>query len=267
MCFQGLPLVTYLLLTFATLATSIISGVLSMAGGMILMGVFGFFLSVPAAMVLHGVAQTVSNGSRVWLHRRHLKWNVLIPYSVGSFIVLAVFVLVTFVPNKAIVFILIGSFPFIALILPRTINLDMQRRPVAFLSGLVVTTAQMLAGASGPVLDIFYVKSSLTRYEILGTKAITQTLGHILKLIYYAYFISLFANSASPTAPLGEGAVDLPFWIYPAVIAAAILGNWLGKQIIEKINDELFKRVGRYVIMVIGVVYIGKGIVELPIFN
>lgn len=68
---------TYLLLVLATLATSIISGVLSMAGGMILMGVFGFFLSVPAAMVLRGIAQTFSNGSRVWLFRRHIKWRVL----------------------------------------------------------------------------------------------------------------------------------------------------------------------------------------------
>ena len=62
-----------ILLVLATLATSIISGVLSMAGGMILMGVFGFFLSEPAAMVLHGIAQTFSNGSRVWLYRRHIK--------------------------------------------------------------------------------------------------------------------------------------------------------------------------------------------------
>ena len=43
-----------ILLATATLATSLISGVLSMAGGMILMGIFGYFLSVPAAMVLHG---------------------------------------------------------------------------------------------------------------------------------------------------------------------------------------------------------------------
>jgi uncharacterized protein len=63
---------TDLLLVLATLATSIISGVLSMAGGMILMGVFGFLLSVPAAMVLHGIAQTFSNGSRVWLYRRYI---------------------------------------------------------------------------------------------------------------------------------------------------------------------------------------------------
>jgi uncharacterized membrane protein YfcA len=220
-----------------------------MAGGMILMGVFGFFLSVPAAMVLHGVAQTASNGSRIWLHRKHIRWNVLVPYSVGSFVVLALFILVTFVPDKALLFILIGSFPFVTLVLPKTINLDIQRKPIAFLCGLAVTTAQMLAGASGPVLDIFYINSTLTRFEILGTKAITQTLGHIIKLAYYAYFLTL--------------TIDLPPWIYPAVVIAAVLGNWIGKQVIERINDNLFKTVGRYAIMLVGAGYIVKGVVEL----
>ena len=46
----------YFILVLATLVTGFISGVLSMAGGMILMGVFGFFLTVPAAMVLHSIA-------------------------------------------------------------------------------------------------------------------------------------------------------------------------------------------------------------------
>ena len=47
----------YFILVLVTLVTSFISGVLSMAGSMILMGVFGFFLTVPASMVLHGIAQ------------------------------------------------------------------------------------------------------------------------------------------------------------------------------------------------------------------
>ena len=55
----------YLLLFTAALITSFISGVLSMAGGMILMGIFSFFLAVPAAMMLHGITQPFSNGSRV----------------------------------------------------------------------------------------------------------------------------------------------------------------------------------------------------------
>ncbi|MBD3647696.1 MAG: sulfite exporter TauE/SafE family protein, partial [Pseudomonadales bacterium] len=100
------------LLTIATLITSIVSGVLSMAGGMILMGVFGFFLSVPAAMVLHGVAQAASNGSRIWLHRHHLKWHILPPYFLGALLVLGLFTLVSFVPAKGLLFLLLVSFPF-----------------------------------------------------------------------------------------------------------------------------------------------------------
>ena len=241
---------TYLLLVLATLATSIISGVLSMAGGMILMGVFGFFLSVPAAMVLHGIAQAFSNGSRVWLYRRHIKWRVLGYYAIGAFAVLGLFATLTIVPSLGLVFLLIGCFPFLALVLPKSINLDMERGPVSFSSGVIVTTAQMLAGASGPVLDIFYVKSEMSKEAILGTKAVTQTLGHILKLIYYA-MIMTFASDL------------IPAWVLPAVVAAAIIGNYCASLLVTRMSDSQFKQIGRYVIMVVGVIYIGKGVAEL----
>ena len=241
---------TYLLLVLATLATSIISGVLSMAGGMILMGVFGLFLSVPAAMVLHGIAQAFSNGSRVWLYRRHIKWRVLRYYAIGAFAVLGLFATLAFVPSIGLVFILIGCFPFLALILPTSVNLDMERGPVSFFSGVIVTAAQMLAGASGPVLDIFYVKSEMPKEAILGTKAVTQTLGHILKLIYYATIMTIASDL-------------IPIWVVPAVVAAAILGIYCASLLVIRMSDHQFKKIGRYVISCICVVYIGKGIAEL----
>ena len=240
----------YLLLTLATLVTSLISGVLSMAGGMILMVVFGFFLSVPVAMVLHGIAQTFSNGSRVWLYRRHIRWHLLAFYTVGALAMTGLFAMFTFVPDIGLVFILIGTFPFLALAVPKSINLDMEKAPVAALSGVLVTAAQLLAGASGPVLDIFYVQSRLTRQEILGTKAVTQTLGHILKLVYYG-------------AIMAVAGTELPIWVFPAVVTAAVLGNYLGSLIVARMTDNQFKQTGRYVIMVVGVICIGKGIFEL----
>ena len=235
----------YLLLILATFATSLVSGVLSMAGGMILMMVFGFFLSVPAAMVLHGIAQTFSNGSRVWLYRRHIRWRLLGFYSLGALAMTGLFAAFTFVPDIGLVFILIGVFPFLTLAVPKSINLNMEKAPVAVLSGLLVTAAQLLAGASGPVLDIFYVQSRLTRQEILGTKAVTQTLGHILKLVYYG---AIMAAASS----------ILPAWVFPAVVAAAISGNYLGSLVIARMTDHQFKQAGRYVIMVVGAVCIGK---------
>ena len=152
---SGIHTMSYLFLLLATLDTSLISGVLNMVGGVILMGVLSLLLSVPAAMVLHGIAQSFSNGSRVWLYRRHIKWRVFIPYGLGSLIVLLLFIWLTLVPDKALIFIVIGSFPFLAMALPTNINLDMQRTSVAFRSDIVVTLAQMLAGASRPSTRCF----------------------------------------------------------------------------------------------------------------
>ena len=203
-----------------------------MAGGMILMGVFAFVLSVPAAMVLHGVAQAVSNGSRVWFYREHIAWHVLWPYCIGAIVCLGL---------------------FIALRLPESINLDTERPAVAAGCGFVVTLTQMLAGASGPVLDVFYVKSEMTRHEVLGTKGITQTVGHLIKLGYYGTLLT--AASA-----------ELHWLVYPAVIGAALLGNTVGRTVVERISDVQFRTVGRWVICAIGSVYVGKGAWELAGF-
>lgn len=48
----------------AVLATSFLSGVVGMAGGMILMGILLMMMDVTAAMVLYGVTQIAANGWR-----------------------------------------------------------------------------------------------------------------------------------------------------------------------------------------------------------
>lgn len=239
----------YLMLITATLATGLVSGILSMAGGMILMSIFSLLLSIPAAMVLHGVTQTVSNGSRVWLYRQHICWSILLPYSIGALAILGLFSWVSFVPDIAMVFLLIGGLPFFSIGLPAKMNLDVSRPGIALACGLLVTGIQMLAGASGPVLDMFYVNSTLSRQQILGTKAITQALGHLIKYGYYALVLKL--------------GLALPMEVYACVVVAAVMGNWLASHVVMRINDAKFKRTGRYVIPLIGVVYIGAGISAL----
>ena len=240
----------YLLLFTAALITSFISGVLSMAGGMILMGIFSFLLAVPAAMMLHGITQTFSNGSRVWWYRHHIRKAVLIPYTLGAFTILGIFSVTAFIPPAGLIFLLIGLFPFLTRMLPKSFNLDIEQPKIAFLSGLVVTLTQMLAGASGPVLDIFYLQSKLTKEEILGTKAVTQTFGHILKLIYYGSLMMSAGNS-------------LNGWLITTVIIAALLGNFLGSLIVKRISDVQFKMAGRYIVLIIGAIYLAKGLSEL----
>jgi len=57
--------------------TSAVSGVFGMAGGMILMGVMLWLLSVPEAMALHAVAQMASNGWCGLLWIGHVRWRAI----------------------------------------------------------------------------------------------------------------------------------------------------------------------------------------------
>ena len=50
-------ILVFAVLGVASLVTSFLSGILGMAGGMILMGVLIAVLPVPAAMMMHGITQ------------------------------------------------------------------------------------------------------------------------------------------------------------------------------------------------------------------
>ena len=74
---MGLPIAVFTIIAAATLATSFISGILGMAGGMILMGVLLACLTVPQAMALHGITQAASNGWRAAMLFGHIDWRVV----------------------------------------------------------------------------------------------------------------------------------------------------------------------------------------------
>lgn len=97
------------------LVTSFISGVLGMAGGMILIGVLSLLLPITSAMILHGVTQLCSNAFRAFLSREHIKLKVLPTYLLGAFIGFLLISILNFVPSKSFVLIAVGVFPFLGI--------------------------------------------------------------------------------------------------------------------------------------------------------
>ena len=234
------------LLTLAVFATSVLSGILGMAGGMVLMAILVSTLGVAGAMMLHGAAQTTANGSRAWFLRRHIQWQLFPPYLLGAGGALVLFIWLTLVPDPSVVLILVGLFPWLARFSKRFGGLDITHPPTAVVCGFSVTCAQLLAGASGPLLDTFYVKAPLARHAIVASKAITQTLGHILKIIYYGLIINV--------------ATQLPLWWFGMVVLAAIVGTRVGTRLLDRWNDASFRRYSQAVILALASACIVQGV-------
>ena len=112
-------------------------------------------------------------------------WNVVPPYLVGGALATTVFVWVAFVPEPGLVLILVGASPWLARVVPFLRGLDIRNRATSVVCGATVTAAQLVAGASGPLLDAFYLSTDTDHRRIVATKAVTQTIGHIVKVVYY----------------------------------------------------------------------------------
>ena len=168
----------------ATFATAFLSSIFGMLGGLILMGILISFLPVGPAMVLHGLIQTTSNGYRAWLNRADINWKIVLTLLIGSSISLIILFFIAFQPSQILVIFALGLLPFIAWAVPKELSLDVTKPPIGVLAGGVVVGTNLIAGVGGPLLDIFFQRVEMTRHQVVATKAVAQTIGHILSLIH-----------------------------------------------------------------------------------
>ena len=236
-------------LAVVAVVTSFVSGIFGMAGGMLLIGFLLVLLPVPAAMVFHGVIQIAANGWRAWLWRHHVRWSVVLRFGAGAGAALVVFSFFDFVPPKSMVLIAVGATPFIALAVPQRIAPNIERGGQAFLAGAIGGAIQLVSGVTGPLLDIFYVRTGMTRQVNVATKAAAQVLGHLTKVVYFAAVIE---------GPAGR---DPEQWLVMGFAAAfAVLGTTLSRSFLDRMSDKQFYHWTRRVILALGAVYIGQGL-------
>lgn len=238
-------ILTAVFMIAAAFVTATLSGVFGMAGGLMLMGALALVLPVSAAFVTHGLLQLVANGWRAILHRKHVRWDIVGWYALASFVAGAVVSMIALTPSKPLLFLLLGLVPGLTWLPQKWINLDAAKPAQAFLSGLSVTGLNLTAGVAGPLLDIFFVRTELTRHAIVATKAATQVFAHLAKIVVYG-------------APLlaGGGKGLPPWWLFLFAVPLSMLGTVVGGQILDRMSDVNFKRWTRLIVTGVGVMYL-----------
>jgi uncharacterized membrane protein YfcA len=238
------------LILISAAITALISGMFGMAGGMIFMGIIASVMGVAEAMVVHGFVQSVSNSSRAWLLRPDIRWDILGYKIIGALPAIAVLALVSFIPNKATLFIVLGLLPFILWLPKGVFQGDAAKPSHAIICGAMVMGLNLSAGVAGPALDFFYVKTTLTRKEIVATKAVTMFASHMVKIIYFG--LPLIAAAGLSTLP--------PLWVLAAAVPCIMLGTFIGTRILHRFSDIGFKSYTKYLVTLVGVIYLWRGV-------
>src|SRR3954464_5341211 len=233
---------TWALIGATILFSSFLSGVFGMAGGMVLLGVLLVYLDVGTAMILFSIIQFFANGWRAAQWRSFIRWRIFWLYCAGGAVSFAALRLIEFVPNKALVYLLLGLMPFLVEILPLGARPNIEWRGMPFITGVLTTIVQFMAGVGGVFLDMFFQKSMLDRKTTLATKAVVQTLSHVLRAVY---FLSL--------ASMGDAVTIGPLLV---AIVLAVAGTTLAPYVIERMTDHGFRQWTRALILSISAVYL-----------
>ena len=228
----------FLLLFTCTLATSLISGVAGMSGGIVLLSLMTVALPLSVVIPLHGAIQLFSNAVRSWLLRQHLRYDFLLPYLLG--LPLGLFLSLLFIQRL--------NYPELLLFMVATLIMYTLFRPKKlpswkiaprwfFIHGIAAGLLALMVGAVGPFLAPFFIRDDLSKEEVVATKAGMQTMTHLLKIPSFLY--------------LGFPYQDyLPQML--CLMVAAGLGTHYGVRLLKKINQNLFNRLFRAMLFLAG---------------
>jgi uncharacterized membrane protein YfcA len=210
--------------------TGILSAIVGMAGGITLLSGMLLVYDPLVAIPLHGAVQLVSNASRTWIQREYVDRKIVWWYSLlllpAGFAGLAV--AKQLAPGVARI--LIGAFVLAATWAPHALLLGTKPEQVGLrrrfiLLGGAVGFLNTTIGATGPLIAPFFLNLGLPRQSLIGTKAASQTIAHLAKLVVFGVAGFAFAQYLAPLALLS---------------AATAAGTWVGSAILDRFSERSF---------------------------
>ena len=233
----------WLILGALAFATSTLTAVIGLGGGIVLLSVMLLYFEPLTAIPLHGAIQLFSNSSRAVIQRRSVDLGILARFAVPLLpFGIAGLLLAQNLPGEA-VRLVIGLFVLAATWTPRVLLLGMHpeslhpRRRFYGL-GAVIGFLNVTIGATGPLQGPFFLNLDLTRQGVVGNFAACQTLGHLVKIVLFAAAGFAFAEYVLPLAGLA---------------VSVVAGSWVGSQILERVNERVFTWLYRVVLTLVAV--------------
>ena len=238
------------ILIVAAFITSSISAVLGMGGGIILLGIMALIIPEGYIVVaLHGIVQLISNLTRSFVFRDHIRKDIISQYLPGAILGLSlssiiIFTLISFFQVESATEIkidflkpLIGIFILWFLFGKR--HKIKTKHPHFFGVGALSGLCTVFIGATGPLIAPFFIKGKLTKENIIANKAACQAISHLGKIPLFILFFEF--NYFSELEVL-----------VPLTIAVFVVTN-MGKHMLQFIPDKVFRLLFRGALTIIAI--------------
>ncbi|MBB43628.1 MAG: hypothetical protein CMM44_07685 [Rhodospirillaceae bacterium] len=226
--FLGVPNVPFwlfLLLAVTTTATAMLGLITGTAGGLALLAVMANFFPPTLLVPIHTCVQLGVGSSRAIIMWRHIIKQTLIPFFLGAtigaiagaqiYIALPTGILQGIIAVMIIVLVWSPRFTLIGTITSRFC-----------IVGFAATFIGMFVSATGTMVASFVAGAAHTRQNHASTMAGLMAVSHITKLLAF-------------------GALGVAFSAYlPLIIAmigCGVLGNYIGKYLLNKIPEQWFR--------------------------
>ncbi len=192
-----------------------VAAIVGFGGGMLLIAILPVFLSPNLIIPIHGLVQLASNSSRMLFSLKHVRWELLPRFLVGSVVgALTIGYGLSHISMEYVP-VAIGLYILLNLWSPR-FSASVSRYESYYLIGFLQTGLGLVVGATGPLSLSVLTKQLKSKDEIIATSSLFMTISHLAKIpVYLSFTESMFS--------------DLGLIVY--MVMGAILGSFLGTKL------------------------------------
>jgi len=215
-----------LFLFISAISTATVSGLVGMAGGILLLGAMTFVLPFATLVPLHGIVQLTSNFSRAVILRKNIHKKFFLWFTLGSPIggFLGYFLLSRINSPEWMLIFTVALLLYVVFKPKKLPELKLNHTGFMVL-GLVASGMGCLIGATGPLLAPFFIRKDLSKENIVATKAACQIIIHLVKI---PIFLALAFNYM------------LHWQLIVVMMIGVLVGTKIGTWLLSKINGKQF---------------------------
>ena len=228
--------------------TAALSGVAGLGGGTILIGVlYALGLAPTVAVPLHAAVQFVSNLSRTVAYLQHVEWR-----AAGWFLLTAAptpFLIAPFIVsvNVHVILLLLAGLILTSLI-PSKEGEPLRPVPSFLLAGFLNGTLGMFVSATGLFVGRLFLRPEWPKETVVATMAMTQTLGHLLRIFGYASVGFAVTGQLDVLAPL---------------LIATVAGTFAGRKLHDYLDESRFRTLFKAILAVLSLKLVYDGVTGL----